>query len=503
MISSLNFLQGLVFATSFLTADGQIAQNARVEFGIRQRFTLLKRDPNIHQHTRHRSQLATHVMMPAPGPTISMPAPPVSPRKKDLGYGSELAVQDENGNVKYTGDQAWLNDFDLEAFRTDIRDLGKRLESQQGPADMVHLNKIINWSNAFALIGLLTLGLGVNPISIIALSLWTFSRWTMIGHHTCHGGYSGVDETGRFNRGKFAIGTLNRRVQDWFDWMLPEAWNHEHNVAHHYNLGEEADPDLVERNLDFLRDSKVPKPVKYIAVAGMILSWKWLYYAPNTYKELKIQKMKKEGKTIPDCATDACTLTRVLQGHPIVKPWELVNKVMGPYFLIHFFLLPAPFALFGSSVYMGAVINLILADLLTNIHSFMMIVPNHAGKDMYKFSTPTPPNSGEFYLRQVLSSANFNLGNDYIDFASGWLNYQIEHHMWPNLSMLSYQKSQKEVEAICEKHGVPYIKENVFLRTKKTIDVMVGDASMRPFPEEWSRRQASTNLRSALESRME
>ena len=31
-----------------------------------------------------------------------------------------------------------------------------------------------------------------NPVTILALSLWTHSRWTMVAHHTIHGG--GCDE---------------------------------------------------------------------------------------------------------------------------------------------------------------------------------------------------------------------------------------------------------------------------------------------------------------------
>ena len=41
--------------------------------------------------------------------------------------------------------------------------------------------------------------------------------------------------------------------------MLPEAWSVEHNELHHYRLGEEADPDLVQRNLAFVRAMKAPK----------------------------------------------------------------------------------------------------------------------------------------------------------------------------------------------------------------------------------------------------
>lgn len=72
-----------------------------------------------------------------------------------------------------------------------------------------------------------------NPVTIMALSLWTFSRWTTIAHHTCHGGYNNADPTRFFNSKGFALGSLTKRASQWFDWMLPEAWNVEHNNLHH------------------------------------------------------------------------------------------------------------------------------------------------------------------------------------------------------------------------------------------------------------------------------
>ena len=125
----------------------------------------------------------------------------------------------------------WLAKFDFPGFAKEIKELGKRLEKDQGPADVAHLNKMIMWSNTFAAIGLSTMGLGVNPITIICLSLYTFSRWTMIAHHVCHGGYEKCHPNkSRWSRFKFGLGTLWRRFNDWFDWMMPEAWNVEHNT---------------------------------------------------------------------------------------------------------------------------------------------------------------------------------------------------------------------------------------------------------------------------------
>jgi fatty acid desaturase len=323
------------------------------------------------------------------------------------------------------------------------------------------------------------------------------TRWTMVAHHTCHGGYDKCHPNkGRWNRFKFAIGSFWRRFCDWFDWMQPEAWNVEHNNRHHYNLSEIDDPDLVENNLSFLRESSMPLALKYVQVVGAIVTWKWFYYAPNTYKELKLAKLRREGKPLPKGVNpeDAVTFKNVLMGtNPFYSAWELFTVVLGPYLIYHFFMLPLPLLFLGqylgleSTLYWNAVCNLFLAEILTNVHSFIAIVPNHAGDDMYRFRNGCRPFSGSFYLRQVLASVDFDYGTDLTDFLHGYLNYQIEHHLWPNLSMLSYQKAAPQVRAICEKHGVPYIQEGVFLRTKKTIDIMVGTSSMKWFPEKYER----------------
>ena len=356
-----------------------------------------------------------------------------------------------------------------------------------------------------------------------------------------------------------------RAIAQWFDWMLPEAWNIEHNNLHHYRLGEQDDPDLVERNLAFTRDLKAPMAVKYAIVAFLACTWKWFYYSPNTYKELKIMERKKLGLPVTkdmaphdaftmkvpglssrvrafssscanlvvigccaqsDCdyypmlrpevsspqtlpsATDCrpgCTpafVDRYIPGMKITMWYPLRDffaKVAGPYLAIHFFLMPAPALLISTAAYWNCVATLFIADVVTNIHSFIIIATNHAGSDLYKFEQGCKPNSGTFYMRQVVSSANFRTGGDWNDFWHGWLNYQIEHHVWPSLSALSYQKSQPELKAICEKHGVPYVQESVWVRLKKTVDIMVGKADMRPFPA-WAEKESDLKVWSAADT---
>jgi len=391
----------------------------------------------------------------------------------------------------------WLEKFDLEAFTADIKELGDKLEKNQGPADVAHLNKMVMWSNMCGLVGILTMGFGVSWYSIIGLSTFTFTRWTMIAHHTCHGGYDKCHPNKqRWNRFRFAVGSLWRRYCDWFDWMLPEAWNVEHNNRHHYNLSELEDPDLVENNLVDLRESDSPMFVKYLIVLINVITWKWAYYAPNTYKELKLAKLRREGKPIPVGVepSDAVTIRSILStGTPFYSGMEFFNVVLGPYLVVHFLLLPLPLLFIGQylgieHMFSSAVKNLFLAELFTNLHGFVAVVTNHAGDDMYRFRDGCRPFSGSFFLRQVLASVDFWTGSDINDFLHGYLNYQIEHHMWPNLSMLSYKRSQPLVKEICRKHGVPYVQENVFSRVIQTVNIMTGKSSMRWFPAEYEKK---------------
>jgi fatty acid desaturase len=390
--------------------------------------------------------------------------------------------------------EIWVHNLDYDAFAKDVNALGKELLKDQGAADVEHLNKILSWRNIAALVGIATMWTVPNPITIAALSTWTYASWTMVAHHVSHGGYNRVD-AGKYNSRGFAIGSIQRRISDWTDWMFPEAWNVEHNRLHHYHLGELEDPDLVQRNLEFLRVMDVPTYFKYLTVAFVAPIWKWFYYSPNTYKELKIAEWRRIGKDLPKemQPLEAVTLRTLFfpqneaqkAANQVVDGNEFLTRVLAPMLVSRFVLLPAPLLLVpgvGPTLFGHALVNLVLADMLTNIHGFLTIVTNHAGDDVFAFDSAVKPKTGSFYVRQIVGSVNYEAGNDLLDFSHGWLNYQIEHHVWPDLSMLQYQKAAPRLKQICETHGVPYIQESVFERLRKTVDVMVGKSTMPNFP---------------------
>ena len=410
----------------------------------------------------------------------------ISEDKKELLSGNAYAA------TKLGPNEHWLKNLDLAGFGKECEDLGKELAKNQGDADVAHLQKIIWWSRLCQWGGLALLfssSLTLRMLSAFLLSTGTMTRWTIIGHHVCHGGFDKCSKQ-RFSRFKFGVGSIYRRAVDWLDWMLVEAWNVEHNQLHHYHLGETEDPDLVEVNMAYLRALKLPNFVKWGIVLFILAPvWKWWYYAPNTYKHLKVTERRKKGlPDFPDAyRTQIFDFAWLLGGgdQSFFNSTEFLVRVLLPYFIQRFILLPLPFLYFG--LYTKAVTTLLLAEALTNWHSFLCIVTNHAGDDLYRFEKHCKPRSPTFYLRQVISSADFACGSDVVDFFQGFLNYQIEHHMWPDLSMLSYQRAQPKVKAICEKYGIPYIQHNVFWRLVKTVEIMIGPREMLKFPTAFDR----------------
>ncbi len=370
--------------------------------------------------------------------------------------------------------------FDKHKFESELTSLAKIMREREDSGDMKHLTAIVNWTNFIGLIGIATLWYRVSIIPIFCISTYTFVRTFAIGHHTCHGGYDKVGKGTKYNRFIFALGRY-RRFMDWFDWILPEAWNFEHNNRHHYHLGELADPDLPEENMMSLRNANVPLPVKYIIVFLLMITWKYIYYASNTYNEFCIHKYQQStNRDANKLNRTSMIYSSITKGRQYYALSDLLVNVIGPYFVFRFILLPLPFYYIHISYYKIALINMVYAEILTNFYSFTMIVTNHCGSDVCRFSTPCNlADKGDFYLRQITGSVNYTNGNEIIDYLHGYLNYQIEHHLFPDMTMKSYRLMAPTVKEICKKYGVNYIQENVFIRLKKTVAIFVGIESMK------------------------
>jgi fatty acid desaturase len=82
--------------------------------------------------------------------------------------------------------------------------------------------------------------------------------------------------------------------------------------------------------------------------------------------------------------------------------------------------------------------------------------PNHKG-----MPTLTEAEELDFVRRQVLTSRNVR-GSRLVDFLLGGLNYQIEHHLFPNMPRPNLRHAQPLVRAFCSQHDLPYTEATMF-----------------------------------------
>jgi fatty acid desaturase len=82
--------------------------------------------------------------------------------------------------------------------------------------------------------------------------------------------------------------------------------------------------------------------------------------------------------------------------------------------------------------------------------------PNHKG-----MPTLTDAEELDFVRRQVLTSRNV-AGSRLVDFLLGGLNYQIEHHLFPNMPRPNLRHAQPLVRAFCRQHDLPYTESTLF-----------------------------------------
>jgi len=375
-------------------------------------------------------------------------------------------------------------DVNKEELEKDIDNI-KSIIGDPSEKDFKHLLKMKRWTTNMHIFGFIILCMavlynnyteGVSTVILILLMLSSsillgianVSDWANIAHPILHGAYDKVPGIPkRYTKKVYASGS--KRFFDWFDWIKPEAWVYEHNIMHHYHLGENDDPDNVEKNMVWLHNSKIPMFLKYAFVYVFAMTWKFTYYAPNTLRILENKKRSKLKQEPLDS----------YEFNPMKESGrELWLNYYLPYGIYRFIIIPGVFVPISWSSAFIVLIVMIITEVYANLHSFLVIVPNHSAEDIYQFSTPHKT-QGEYYLRQIMGSVNYNTGNDYIDFGHGFLNYQIEHHLFPNMPLSFYQKMQPLVKEICKKHNLEYRQENVFKRMWMTIELMVGKTKVK------------------------
>ena len=141
--------------------------------------------------------------------------------------------------------------------------------------------------------------------------------------------------------------------------------------------------------------------------------------------------------------------------YPIAEPLLMMGH-LAAYFGLLFFFLSAWHAVLFFMIHQ-AVFGLIVGSAFAPNHKGMLMVGENDELD--------------FFRRQVLTSRNVK-GHPFTDFWYGGLNYQIEHHLFPNMPRNRLGEAQKVAKAFCKEHSVPYHETGVVQSQKEILQYL-------------------------------
>ena len=131
-----------------------------------------------------------------------------------------------------------------------------------------------------------------------------------------------------------------------------------------------------------------------------------------------------------------------------------------------FIVLPAMF--FGW----GAAIGLYLFRLaVMSTCLFAILAPAHFGREA-PVITEAEAATLDYVTLQTMTTMNYEGGPLVRWFASG-LDYQIEHHLFPDVSHVNYPRIKPLVKQYCERNGLPYRSYGFGKALKQAFDVFL------------------------------
>lgn len=113
------------------------------------------------------------------------------------------------------------------------------------------------------------------------------------------------------------------------------------------------------------------------------------------------------------------------------------------------------------------------ANTLRNLWVYVNIICGHipGGAETFDPAVVKEETRGEWYLRQMLGTANFEV-SPLLELSGGHLCYQIEHHLFPDLPSNRLPQISVRVRELCEKYDLPYNSASLprqYFRTQRII----------------------------------
>jgi linoleoyl-CoA desaturase len=369
---------------------------------------------------------------------------------------------------------AHLTEADVEALGEEFDAIRRDIEESLGAKDAAYIRRLIYIQRRLAVAGRVTLFASALPPAWIAgtamLATAKILENMEIGHNVMHGQFDWMNDP-----------EIHSGTWEWDTTCPAEQWKHSHNFVHHTFtnvLGK--DNDVGYGILRVSPDQKwhpinLGQPV-YNALLALLFEWGVALH------DLDIRAIRKGKK-------DPTELKSQLRGI-----WRKVRRQVGKDYLI--------FPLLSGPNFVSTLTANASANIIRNLWSYMIIFCGHFPDGAEKFTEEqlddeTKP---EWYLRQLLGSANFD-GSRLLHILSGSLGYQIEHHLYTDLPCNRYPEIAERVKVLCEKYDLPYTSGPLYrqywqtFRTITRLSLPTKQSPDHPDPRGGMRRGSAEDLR--------
>jgi linoleoyl-CoA desaturase len=296
-------------------------------------------------------------------------------------------------------------------------------------------------------------------IAGITTSVWSvFLMWALMGlgmaglgasvmHDANHGSYS---SNPRVNK---ALGYVITCIGG-----FPANWKIQHNFLHHsytniHGMDQDIELGVMRLSPDQPANRRFRFQAFYAPFLYSLLSISWL-----TIKDFQqLTEFNRRGFLSKENLTFAKGLTEII----IHKIWYVALIVILPMAV-----LPIPWwvTLLGFLT-MHFIGGLLLSLIFQAAH---VIEETH-------FVKPEKDGSVEnsWAIHQIRTTGNFAKKSRLFSWFIGGLNYQIEHHLFPNICHVHYPRISDIVKKTAEEYGIPYHQHRTFLGALKSHFVLV------------------------------
>jgi NADPH-dependent stearoyl-CoA 9-desaturase len=322
-----------------------------------------------------------------------------------------------------------LTPEDVEALGRELDAIRADIEESRGERDARYIRRAIQLQRGLAAGGRIVLFGSRNKVAWTVgtgmLALAKIIENMELGHNITHGQWDWMNDP-----------EIHSTEWEWDTTSPTVHWKKSHNFIHHkYTNIVGLDDDIGYGIMRLTRDQRwerwmLGNPI-YNFLLGTLFEWGVAAHGLETTKFRKGEKSKGE----------------------VLKDLKIIGKKVGKQVGKDYVVFPA---LTGRAWKHTLGANAV-ANLIRNYWSYMVIFCGHFPDGAEKFTqeeyeTETP---AEWYLRQMLGSANFHAG-PVMAFMSGNLCYQIEHHLFPDLPSNRYAEIGERVRELCEKYDLPY-----------------------------------------------